>query len=272
MKKILVLWICILLTSMTAACSHAADAPDRADNTGAAIEAKREYTDFEGKNIGVITNTLCYFTAEKIGAVARNYAESPLAVTDIRRGDLDGFIAALSGVRAMAAELGRDTFEAIEIPAKIFAAQIGGFAHDQDVTDRFNAFLSEITADGTLDKMKSRWIGETLDLTSPMPDIPNSGENGVLKVATTSDAIPYAYLGADGVLKGFSVELALRFGAYEGKTVEFNDVEFGGLIQYIADKNADIGLANMVITEERARQVLFTDPLCDEQHGILAMK
>jgi polar amino acid transport system substrate-binding protein len=75
----------------------------------------------------------------------------------------------------------------------------------------------------------------------------------------------------NGVWMGFSVELALRFGAYMGKAVEFSDVEFGRLIPYIAEKNADISLANMVITEERARLVLFTEPFCNEQHGILTM-
>jgi len=272
MKKIVVLLLCALFVSMLAACSPAEETETDIRAETGAIDANLRYTDFEGKSIGVLTDTLCYFTAEKIGATPVNYSESSAAVDDMRQGSVDGYINALSVVRAMAAELGRDTFDVVAVPAEIFSAEIGGISHDQALIDNFNEFFTEIAADGTLDDMKSRWFSEDLDLDAPMPDIANSGDNGVLQVATTSDAKPYAYIGEDGSFKGFSIELALRFGAYEEKTVEFTDMEFGKLIPYIADQNADLSLANMVITEERARQVLFTDPLCDEQHGILAIK
>jgi len=225
---------------------------------------------FEGRSIGVITNTLCYYTTEALGATPVNYAESAAAVEDIRQGEVDGYMNALSVVRAMAAELG-DPFIAVAVPTNIFSAQLGGISHDQATIDSFNTFLAGIEKDGTLDAMKTRWLSAELDLDAPMPDITNTGENGVLIVATTSDAMPYAYQ-RNGEWMGFSVELALLFGAYEGKTVEFVDIAFGALIPFIADQNADISLANMVITPERAELVLFTDPFCNEQHGILAMR
>jgi ABC-type amino acid transport substrate-binding protein len=40
----------------------------------------------------------------------------------------------------------------------------------------------------------------------------------------------------------------------------------------VSPENADISLANMVITAERAELVLFTDKFIDEQHGILTLK
>ena len=149
---------------------------------------------------------------------------------------------------------------------------MAGLSHDQSVIDRFNIFLAATEADGTLADMKKRWFSDALDLDAPIPAIPNTGENGVISVAICSDSIPYVYMGANGRYSGFSVELALRFGAYEGKTVEFTDMEFGGLIPYIVSEKADIALANMAITEERRQSVLFTEPFFDEQHGILALK
>ena len=239
---------------------------------GAPAAANRplDYTDFKGKDIAVITGVLTYNTTEKIGAIPVNYNDSASAAEDVRQGRVAGFMHALTAVQVMAAQL--DGFEVVPIPKDIFAAQVAALSHDQAVIDDFNAFLAAVRTDGTLSDMQSRWFGDKLDLDAPIPAIPNSGENGIVKVAICSDSIPYVFMGPGGQFSGFSVELALRFGAYEGKTVEFTDMEFGGLIPYIVSKKADFGIANMAITEERKQSVLFTDPFFDEQHGILVLK
>lgn len=233
-------------------------------------DAPKDYTSFSGKDIAVITGVLTYNTTQKIGGKPIEYNDSASAAEDVRQGRVAGYMHALTAVRVMAAQM--DGFEVIPVPKEIFAAQVAGISHDQAMIDRFNTFLAAAQADGTLADMQSRWFDDGIDLDAPIPEIENTGANGVLSVAICSDSIPYVYVGANGQYSGFSVELALRFGAYEGKTVEFADMEFGGLIAYIVGKKADIGLANMAITEERRQSVLFTEPFFDEQHGILALK
>ncbi len=232
----------------------------------------RSYTDFAGKDIGVIIGSLTYNTTEKIGGIPHEYADSAAPTEDVRLGRMAGFMHALSAARVMANELGDDTFEVVAVPKEVFKVQIGGFSSDQDIIDRFNAFLAVSEADGTLADMRERWLGDELDLDASLPEIENTGENGILKVATCSESVPYVFIGADGELSGFSIELALRFGACEGKQVEFTNMDFSATIPYVASKKADIGLANMGITEERKESVLFSDPFCDEQHGILVLK
>jgi ABC-type amino acid transport substrate-binding protein len=261
MKKIAILLICTLIIGATA-CTTPPDEPTE----------PHEHAElgFVGRNIGIITDTLCYFTAKTIGANPINYTDSATAVEDINSGKIAGYMNALSVVRVMAAELG-DKFKAVEIPAEIFKAEIGGITHDEIMLHGFNNYLNGITINGTLDEIKERWFGDSLDLTAPMPEIGNFGEHGVLRVATTSDAVPYAYLD-NGEWKGFSVELALRFGAYIEKSVEFVDIKFNELIDYVAQENADISFANMVITDERAELIMFTNPIVAEQHGILMLR
>ena len=238
---------------------------------GASADESRplDYTAFAGKDIAVITGALTYNTAQKIDANPVNYNDSASAAEDVRKGRVAGYMHALTAIQVMASQL--DGFEAIPVPKELFSAQVAGISHDQAVIDRFNAFLAAIEADGTLGAMQSRWFGAALDLDAPIPEIENAGQNGVIRAAICSDSIPYVYAGANGQYSGFSVELVLRFGAYEGKRVEFTDMEFGGLIPYIVGQRADIALANMAVTEERKQSVLFTDPFFDEQHGILAL-
>lgn len=236
---------------------------------GNAAPAQRDYTYFEGKEIAVLTGVLTYNTTELIGGIPVEYKDAASAAEDVRQGRVAGYMHALTTVQVMASQM--DGFEVIPIPKEIFSAQVGGISNKQDVINRFNAFLKTLEGDGTLAEMSERWFGDKLDLDAPIPDIPNSGENGTINVAICSDSTPYVYVGANGTYSGFSVELALRFGAYEGKTIEFTDMEFGGLIPYVVSEKADIGLANIAITEERKQQVLFTDPYFDEGHGILTL-
>jgi len=232
----------------------------------------RDYRWFSGKKIANITGVLTYITTEKIGAEPVYYNDSSSAAEDVRNGRVDGFMTTLSAVRVMALQPGNEVFEAIPVPTEYFSAEVAGISMDEDVLTSFNGFLAGVRADGTLDDMKDRWFGDRLDLDAPLPEIPNTGENGSLKIATCSDSLPYAFMGSGGMLNGFSVELGLRYGAYLGKTVEFADMEFGALIPYIVSGKADISLANMAITEERKQSVSFTDPIIEEQHGILALR
>jgi polar amino acid transport system substrate-binding protein len=275
-----ILIIIMIITVLIAACSTAQteyqknniDTSITASASNETINEERDYTDFEGTYIGVIPGSLTIDTTERINATPQFYTTSSSATEEVRRGRIEGFMEALSIVQIMASTLGTDTFAAIPVPKEIFSYSAGAISHDQSVIDRFNRFLAVITEDGTLTQMQNRWLSESVDLDAPMPDIQNHGENGVVTVATSPDIVPYAYIGENGAFKGFSVELALRFGAFEGKTIEFAAMEFGGLIPYIVSGKADISIAGMAITEERKESVLFSEPFFYEQHGILALR
>ena len=230
------------------------------------------YSDFAGQEIAVVTGGITYQTVEKIGAKPIYYTEGSAAAEDVLRGRVAGYMTTLSAAHVMVSELGSDVFQAVPIPTGFFSAQGGGISASQSIITRFNAFLAKVRGDGVLEEMQSRWLGGKPDLDSPQPSFPNSGRNGILKVATCSDSLPYVFMGQNGKMNGFTIELALRFGAHEEKTVEFIDMEFGGLIPYVSNGKADIGLANMAITEERKKSVMFTDPFFEDQHGILALK
>ncbi len=230
----------------------------------------RDYAYFAGKYVAAIVGATHYMTIEKIGGTPVYYNDSAEAAENVRLGHVSGFMTLLSNARVMASQL--DGFEAIPVPTEFYSGQVAGISNDQAVIDRFNAFLASIKADGTLGEMENRWFGEGLDLSAPIPEIANTGENGVLRVATSALSLPYVYIGDNGELTGFSVELALRFGAHEGKAVEFAEMEFSALIPYVNSGRAELSLSSMAITDERKKNVMFTEPFHQEQHGVLALK
>jgi polar amino acid transport system substrate-binding protein len=149
---------------------------------------------------------------------------------------------------------------------------MGAVSLNQDIINRFNVFLFGLEADGTLADMRYRWLDNVPDLGSTMPDIPLTGVNGTLRVATSAGSMPFAYMGANNELKGYSIELVRRFAAHEGLDIVFSEMEFGAMLPYVIGGRADIAIADISITEERKLSVLFTDPIYYDLGGIIVLR
>ena len=229
------------------------------------------HTDFAGKNIGVIIGMICNVIAEDdIGGRALYYSDRANAVEDVKNGVIAGFMIDLSIARVMVGQPGNENLQVVEIPAEIFSGPLGAISADQDIIDNFNAFLAGAKADGTLAEMQKRWLADNPD--PAMPDIPLTNENGILKVATGGTSQPFSYTGADGRLKGYSIELAMRFAAHERMELEFAVMGFAELIPVAAEGDVDFGIDAITITEERDQLILFTDSIHDDRMGIITRK
>ncbi len=133
-----------------------------------------------------------------------------------------------------------------------------GFSKEnQELRSRFNQFLKTIKADGTYDAMASRWM-EQMD--AEMPEIPLTAGSGILNVGIVSDlGLPFE-LKVNDQWKGFDVELSSRFAASLGKKAVFIDIPFGSLLPSLVAGKIDIITASMMITDERKKQIDFSDP------------
>jgi len=263
LKKILASALTLaMLLALLAACSPTTEPPE-------SDPAELDYTRFAGKDLGVPAGNLAeQVIRDNIGGTPVFFPDLSAGLNALRRGEIDGFVTDLSIVRVTAGL--SDDLQAVAIPAEYFAGPLGAFSSEQAIVDSFNAFLVESEADGTLADMQIRWL-EGVPASS-MPDIASTGENGTLTVATTGDGMPFSYSGADGTLTGYSIELALRFAAREGKTAEFVTMDFAGLIPFVSGGGANLGIDAVTITEERAGLVLFTEPVYYDLLGILALK
>ena len=260
----------IILTAMLAISVFSACASQK---EAAETHAALHYTDFIGKRVGAALGSVSErLIMDVLDGTPVQYSEHTAGFEDVRRGRIDGHMADLSTLRVIAAAPGNEVFTVVEVPAEVFSAPMGAFSANQDIIDRFNAFLAAAEADGTLGDMQARWLHTVPDLDSPMPAIPTGGGGGVLRVATTGLNVPFTYVGADNELKGYSVELAIRFAAHEGMEIAFDTMEFGSLIPHIVSGKGDLGIANVSITEERKQSVHFTNSVYDDQLGILALR
>jgi polar amino acid transport system substrate-binding protein len=116
--------------------------------------------------------------------------------------------------------------------------------------------------------MVDRWMTRR---SQKMPDLPASGTNGTLVVGISSGGFPFSAV-QNNELAGFDVELARRFGAHIGKQVRFADQEFSGLIAALVSGKIDVIIADMFVTEERQKQIDFSDPYFEQDSVAFTVK
>ncbi|MCX6984668.1 MAG: ABC transporter substrate-binding protein/permease [Lentisphaerae bacterium] len=105
-----------------------------------------------------------------------------------------------------------------------------------------------------------------------MPEIAGSKTNGELVVGVVSDiGFPFTVV-KDNKLIGFDIELSKRFAAHLGKELKLADMEFGSLIAAVSTNKIDMIASSMIITEERKKQIIFSDIYYEMGTGVFALK
>ena len=157
------------------------------------------------------------------------------------------------------------------LASKVFDVPIAAaFNENKDtLREKFNTFLKEITTSGVYDDMVQRWMEKDI---FEMPEIDESNANGELRVGIVCDiGLPFTAV-KDGQIVGFDIELSKRFAAYMKMKYVPSDIQFGSMIASIATDKIDMAACSMMITEEREKQIDFSDKYYDCGISILARK
>ena len=154
---------------------------------------------------------------------------------------------------------------------RIWGVGIGaGFNKENTkLRDQFNSFLRELKSNGIYADMVNRWMDKRIAV---MPEIKTSNTNGALKSGIVSDmGVPFAFI-KDGKLMGFDVELATRFAASLGKELVPVDMQFGSLLAAVSTSKIDLITSSLAITDERKKQIDFSDPYYDSSVCLIARR
>lgn len=223
--------------------------------------------DITGKRIGVLLGSAhdTYATKTYPHAQVLQYSTAADIALAVKTGKVD---AALYDEIPLQYMLDADPSLGL-LGESLFSFPIGaGFRKQSSgLRDGFNRFLAQIKGNGMYAAMVERWIRKR---DSRMPDIA-AGKDGVLTVGVSIAEAPFAY-NLDNQLLGFDIELARRFAAFLGKDVKFANMEFGGLIAAVASGKVDVILASIFITEERKKQIDFSEPYYAMDNRVFALK
>jgi len=227
------------------------------------------FADLQDKRIGVLLGSChdSYATKNQTGATILRYQNSTDMLTALNGDKIDAVYydhLSLKEVFSNHPEFGL-------LAENVFFAEIGAAFNQEndDLRVQFNAFLKEIRENGVYQDMVDRWMEKGM---TDMPDIPTPNTNGTLKVGIVSDGgMPSTFI-VDGKLAGFDIELPMRFAAYVGKEFIPIDLQFGAMLASLSTNKIDMTTCQMMINEEREKQVDFSDPYYDSGISIIARK
>lgn len=121
----------------------------------------------------------------------------------------------------------------------------------------FNRFLADIRADGTYQDIYDKWINA--DNASLLP-VPAQQETGrTLRIATFPISPPFNFI-SSGRQSGFEIALLSEWSRRRGYRPEYLVMDFASQIPALQTGKADMAIGSVAITEERQKQVLFSDP------------
>ena len=103
-----------------------------------------------------------------------------------------------------------------------------------------------------------KWTGAD-ESVKVLPEQDWEGANGTVKVAVCDTLEPMSYVGGDGELRGFDLEIILMMAEKLDVKVEFTGMEFSAILAAVQSGKADMGAGSIIITEERAQAVDFVE-------------
>ena len=216
--------------------------------------------DLPGKTIGVQLGTTGDEDAtsyeKENGSTVERYNKGADAIQALKTGKIDCVVIDQQPAEAFVEKnddlkILSDTFDPEEYAICI--------AKDNtDLTDSFNKAIEELEKGGTIDSIISNYIG---DEAGKHPyETPEGTEypNGTLTMATNAQFEPYEYYDGDNVV-GIDADISKAICDKLGYELKIEDMEFDAIIAAVSSGKADFGAAGMTVTEDRLKNIDFTD-------------
>ncbi len=236
--------VCLLIVVMLCGCQNKLDIINTLE-------------DLNYSNIGVTTGS-------EYDTIANNNLESPSIfyynsysdqISALKSGKIDGFLTDEplgkeilknnDGLKMLEEKLTEDSY-AFAINPKLTNLQ-------SDV----NRVLSEMKADGTLNKFEEKWMGND-ESKKELDSYKYNGSKGTIKFGTVSGSAPFAYVKNNKIV-GYDIDV-IRYIAYKlDYKLEVVEMQFDGLLPAIVSGKVDIAGCSIIVTEERKKSVLFSD-------------
>lgn len=123
------------------------------------------------------------------------------------------------------------------------------------IREKLNQYIAKLQKNGELEKKQDYWLypheWENID-------IPKTGKNGVLTMATTSSLKPFTFKLNDKNV-GFEIDIIAGFCKAYGYGLKIEDLDFAGILSGITTGKYDLAAAQISWTEERSKSVNFSD-------------
>ncbi len=214
--------------------------------------------DLPGKKIGVQLNTtgdiyVSDYEGDEAGTVIERYNKGNDAVSSLKNGKIDCVVIDEEPAKAFIKRNSDLSILNEEFALEEYAICIS--KENVELREKIDAALTEMKEDGTLQMIIDHYInGEKENYVSPEG---LTYENGDLIMATNASFPPYEYYEQNTIV-GIDADMAKAVADKLNMKLVIEDMEFDSIINAVQGGKAHIGVAGMTVTEDRLKNIDFT--------------
>lgn len=213
--------------------------------------------DLKDKSIGVQLKTTGDIYASEIeGADVQRFNKAEDAVIALQMGEIDAVMLDDGPAKVFV-----EQYEGVRILEEPYAEEEYGIVvkkGNRELLDKINEALATIQANGTLDSIAQNWIYNGATTSTYEGQNKDSYANGKLVMATNAEFPPYESVVDDEVV-GYDVDLMRAICDVLDMELVVENIAFDSIISSVDRGIADVGVTGMSITEERMKQVDFSN-------------
>ena len=165
----------------------------------------------------------------------------------------------VSGSESLTVQFNREVSAKVDtVSAELPPIPLGACFRPENAAlqEDFNRFLQEIRSDGTYQQIVDRWAHADNPAALPIPEQHGTGE--VLRIATFPAMPPFNFV-CKGELSGLEPEMLAEWANRRNRRIEYMMMDFASLIPAVQTGKASMAMGAISMTEERKKQVLFSD-------------
>ncbi len=226
-----------------------------------------EVNDLANSNVGVYASSEYDRIIESYvpSAVPKYYSSYADQISALKSGKIDGFLTdeplakeilkETSGLKVLEGKLTEDSYAFAISPAK------------KDLQVQINKVMEEMEKEGLYKKFEDKWMG-SLESKKVLEKYDYEPVNGTVVFGTVSTIVPFSYV-KDNEVVGYDIDV-IKYVCYKLKyKLEIVEMAFDGIIPSLVSNKIDVAGASIIVTEERKKSVLFSNP--DYTGGIVVV-
>lgn len=237
----------------------------------AAKHAVTSVDDLEGKKIGVQIGTTgdiyaSDYEGDEAGTKIERYNKGTDAVQALKLGKIDSVIIDEQPAKAFIAKN-----KELKILKEEFAKEDYAICIDKsnkELKEKINVALAELKQEGTLTQITDYYIGSEEKQGKNPYQKKDVKRKGKISVATNAEFQPYEYFD-QGKIVGIDIDIMQAICDKLGMELEVQNMDFDSIITAVTSGKADVGAAGMTVTEDRLKNIDFSDSYTTSKQVII---
>ena len=237
--------------------------------TAAVADVPEVFKALSGKRVGVVIGSIQDIAVTDMapGAEVMRLANVPDMLAALESGRVD-----VIGEENLSVTFNKEIAAKVDsVSAGLPPKPIGACFHldNIELKQDFDSFLADIRSDGTYQQIYDRWKNADDPSSIAIPEQHGTGQK--IHVAICPAMPPFCFI-SSGEPSGLEIDMLTEWANRRNWQLEYLEMEFAAELPAVQTGKVDMAMGSISITEERQKQVLFSDGYIESHIMLLTRK